>query len=341
MDNTTEQSPPHLRRPKSPRQAKQQSHALITGFTLFMMIGLMVLTAYALRLIHQVSDAQGTLGEKFIEFSQTLKAKDVALEDQQKKLSKEWFSFKKNMEKTISQTHYLNDDWLLHKARYVLEMAAINSHWSRDNDSSLTLLQTADDLLQQMSSHEVLEIRQAIASDIMNLKARPTFDMVGVLGQLDALQTAVDTLKLQAIDKVPKPAVDNEAQGMPANLKQSLNLLKQLVVIRRHDEAIKPLVSPLFESALKESVRLRLQAVEWAILNQNPAIVQSNLQQAVKTLQQYFKPDETLVLIQQIKQLAQTQFTDEQPIRFKALPLVNQLIAQQKTQKEATLKQGE
>ena len=47
-------------------------------------------------------------------------------------------------------------------------------------------------------------------------------------------------------------------------------------------------MSPLYESILKESIRLNLQEAQWAILNNNPAVYQLALKQAITNLKRTF-----------------------------------------------------
>ncbi len=55
-------------------------------------------------------------------------------------------------------------------------------------------------------------------------------------------------------------------------MQTSLNALRQLVVIRHNDDALPPLMSPLLESTLKESIQLNILEARWAVLNNNPTI---------------------------------------------------------------------
>jgi uroporphyrin-3 C-methyltransferase len=123
--------------------------------------------------------------------------------------------------------------------------------------------------------------------------------------------------------------------------------LNKLVVVRRDNEDIKPLSSPLFASILKESIRLNLQEAQWAILNNNSMAYQFALTQAVLTLKKGFNEhlSNKTALLNQLRELQKINLPQESPSVGEALPLINQLIEQKqakpadkaKEQKEQTL----
>jgi uroporphyrin-III C-methyltransferase len=188
--------------------------------------------------------------------------------------------------------------------------------------------------LQQLNTPKIFAVRQAIAKEMAQLKSVPKVDIAGLLSQLDAAQVSVSNLTIQSTiaesgasteTDTPKTATP---QAWRARFQDSLNLLEKLVVIRRTDEEIKPLMSPLFESILRESIRLNLQEAQWAILNNNDAIYQMALKQAIINLKRTFdeQGDNTAELIKQLNALQQVKLRQEKPITGLALPLLNQMI---------------
>ena len=262
-------------------------------------------------------------------------AKTNALEKVRDALQEKFDELNKQLQAAMSQKFYQNQNWLLLKVRYYLELAQINAHWSKSFNATSALLQQADQLLQQLNDPKVFEIRQAIAKDIAQLQAMPVIDITGILSQLDAAQNSLKDLNVASVLSESQPqtaAAPEPSKGATPvwriHLQDSMNVLSKLVVIRRNDELIKPLMSPAFESLLKENIRLNLQEAQWAVLNSNPEVYQLVLKQAITTLKKNFNEgaQNTSALIKKLDELQQIQLIQKSPNIGTALPLLNQLI---------------
>ncbi|CZJ37852.1 Putative uroporphyrinogen-III C-methyltransferase [Legionella pneumophila] len=243
-------------------------------------------------------------------------------------------SLNKELQTAMRQKLYQNNDWLLLKARYYLELAQINVHWSDNFNTSVALLQQADALLKGMNIPKIFTIRQTIAKEIAHLKSISVVDITGILSQLDAAQAAINNLSIQSVvdqQEVLNHITKSEESGKTGwrnRLQDSVSFLEKLVVIRRHNENIQPLISPLYESAIKENIRLNLQEAQWAILNNNPAVYQFALNQAIANLKRVFNDSSqnTDALIKQLSTLQNVKLTQEKPVVGQAIPLINQMI---------------
>ncbi|BCZ98472.1 uroporphyrinogen-III C-methyltransferase [Legionella pneumophila serogroup 1] len=243
-------------------------------------------------------------------------------------------SLNKELQTAMKQKLYQNNDWLLLKARYYLELAQINVHWSDNFNTSVALLQQADALLKGMNIPKIFTIRQTIAKEIAQLKSISVVDITGILSQLDAAQAAINNLSIQSVvdqQEVLNHITKSEESGKTGwrnRLQDSVSFLEKLVVIRRHNENIQPLISPLYESAIKENIRLDLQEAQWAILNNNPAVYQFALNQAIANLKRVFNDSSqnTDALIKQLSTLQNVKLTQEKPVVGQAIPLINQMI---------------
>lgn len=284
---------------------------------------------FLLSKINHLKKTQKTIQEKILDNINSIQQTESSL---QTKLD----SINKELQQSISQKQYQKQDWLLLKARYCLELAQIDVHWSDHYNASIALLQQADSLLQELNSPKIFEIRQIIAKEIAQLKAIPKLDVTGLLSQLDAAKASVNALTIQLSDT---NSISNE--NSPSNTQQnaensswrkqfqnSVNLLEKLVVIRRNEEPIQPLLSPLYEALLKESIIIHLNEAQWAILNNNPEIYQLVLKQATKNLAKTFNPQAaiTVALLKQLNELQNVQLNVEKPKIGLALPELNQLI---------------
>lgn len=184
-------------------------------------------------------------------------------------------------------------------------------------------------MLAQLSSPKIFEMRQIISKEIAQLKSIAPLDKAGILSQLDAAQDNISKLSIQTPNNFSQTS-NQEAypQTWRGQLAHSITLLKKLVLIRRDDEDIKPLVSPLFESISKETIRLNLQEAQWAILNDSEAVYQLVLKQALKSIRETFNihDSNTNALISQLKNLQKITFNQEKPTIDLAIPLINQMI---------------
>ncbi len=354
MTNSTEEEKKEIeQQPKAPKQPLKQQKpsrgdnkiSLLSGAAFIVAIVALCMGVYSHQsnknLQRHLIDENKVLMAQVGELEQTqsnvqdlIDAKANKMQQDQSNLKNKFDNLNKQLQTAMSQKLYQNQDWLLLKARYYLELAQINAHWSDNYTATVALLLQADNLLHQLHSPKVFEIRQLIAKEVAQLKAMPTIDLVGILSQLDAAQQNISNLAIQAsfdeeqaINSLEQPSSENSSSWR-ARFKDNVKLLEKLVIVRRTDENIKPLMSPLFESILKESTRLNLQEAQWAVLNNNAEVYQLALKQASTNIKRIFneKTPNTTALLNQLNQLQQIKIGQKQPTIGLALPLLNQMI---------------
>lgn len=318
---------------------------LINGFAILLAIVALVITIcsaqFNYKLQKKLLDKNTKLSTEIDELKQQqtnsqaqVDAKAENIQQTQASFQNKLDQLNKQLQIAMNQQFYQNQDWLLLKARYYLELAQINAHWSDNFSAAVSLLQQTDKLLEPLHAPKILEVRQAIAKEITQLKATPSVDIAGLLSQLDAAQISVSNLTIQPTSDENKSAAETKVQKTANSsawhnrLQESVNLLKKLVVIRRDDEQIKPLMSPLFVSILRESIRLNLQEAQWAILNNDSIVYQLALKQASLNIKRTFDEtaQNTQALLKQLNDLQQITIIQEKPSVELALPLLNQLI---------------
>lgn len=183
--------------------------------------------------------------------------------------------------------------WRFAEAKYLVQLANYHLTFTRDVPAALALLQTAEQRIATINDPTLLHIRQLIANSIVELQAVPKLDLAGLLTRITALQ--VQTIRLPAIG-LPPPEITPEEQK-PENLARSplrkaINdswvTLQKIVVIRRQDEQIQPLLSPEQQTYLQQNLQLILQQAQWAALRGQEDVYQSSLNQAQKWVEHYF-----------------------------------------------------
>ncbi len=239
----------------------------------------------------------------------------------------------KTVTSALQERGYQNRDWLLMKARYSLELAEVNAHWSDNTQTTIALFQQTDALLASLYESDVFSVRQEISKEIAQLQAIPTVDIAGVLARLDAAQHRIGELPTKNPLSEAKLATSTNSQEKSSStwrehLQSSLHLLKKLVVIRHHDEAIQPYMTPGYESLLRETIHLNLQEAQWAVIQHNQDVYQLALTQAIDSIKQGFDVNAkaTQALIEQLTDLHQIQLKIAKPTPGQSLLLLNQLI---------------
>jgi uroporphyrin-3 C-methyltransferase len=215
----------------------------------------------------------------------------TSIEGTQTKLQTHLQELKSNLQTALRQRLYQNQDWILLKVRYYLELAQINAHWSDNQKSTIAILQEADTLLKEIPSATILPIRQAIAKEIAEINAQPSTDIVGLLSQLDAARSTVLELPLKGSHnepKKPRPQADIKSTWK-TRLQSNLSFLKKLVIVHHSDKNIAPLFSPIYQDLLRESVRMNLQEAQTAILQNNATLYQRALKKAIEDIELSFE----------------------------------------------------
>lgn len=343
MPNTHEENPQNVMEQNSPTPQAPcpKKQTWLTALPLIVSLAAIAMACYTLQLslIAQQEKAQALLQLDKIKQTQAITQEQVnastqTIQHTQTQLTKQMDALEQHVETTLKQDRAQGQDWLLLKARYCLELAQINTHWSDNFSASIALLQQADEFLKPLNDSRLLEVRQAIAKEISLIKFIPTLDTAGLLGQFNALQIRLNQLLINTTANKASAEISTEKTTSPlpktwrSHWEDSIHSLEKLVVIRRNDEEIKPLLSPLFEAMLRESIRLNLQAAQWALLNKNHAVYQLAIEQAVLGIQRGFKTEDPvgMAFIKQLKDLQLIQFTQSESLNAQALPLLNQVI---------------
>lgn len=209
------------------------------------------------------------------------------------------------------------------KAQYLLELAEINQGLQHNKQSVINLLNAASKTLEPATEANVMAVRKTLAHDIEAINQQPALDVTDMLSQLAALQNTINTLPFKPTLVTPKTqALLPTPTTWSQQLKANLNLLEKFVVIRHHDDAIKPLMTPLHQTVLRESLRLNLQQAQWAILENNDAIYQASLTQAADDVERLFdiSNNDAHHLLETIQSLKAIPLNPGQKITIEALP---------------------
>ncbi|MGL5291205.1 MAG: uroporphyrinogen-III C-methyltransferase, partial [Vibrionaceae bacterium] len=128
-------------------------------------------------------------------------------------------------------------------------------------------------------------IRQAIASDIQELKSVVRVDADGIVLKLTSLQMRVDKLPLSHVlvaqeqeEKAEPPQVSNNVDNWKENLRASLlNFIDQFVTYRRRDGNAVPLLTTAQTFYLQENLKAKLAQAINAVYRENSDLYEQAL----------------------------------------------------------------
>ncbi|MBB3141331.1 uroporphyrinogen-III C-methyltransferase [Halomonas organivorans] len=185
-------------------------------------------------------------------------------------------------------------DWLHAEAAYLLRLANQRLQLERDVEGAAALLRTADARLKEADNPALMPVRREIASELAALSSVPRVDRTGLYLALNAQQEQIASLPLaQDIEEIAANSTIEEAPSgaWQQQLARFGEELKDLVTVRKHDEAMEALISPEQESYLRQSVRLILEQAQLALLKEEQDLYEASLDKALTLIRGYYDTD--------------------------------------------------
>ena len=209
-------------------------------------------------------------------------------------------------------------DWLHAEAAYLLRLANQRLQLEGDVEGAAALLRTADARLADADNPALTPVRREIANELAALDAVPQVDRTGTYLALNAQQERVAGLRLS--QEIEERAVTSSIEQPPTGTFQRQlarfgEELKDLVVIRQHDEALEALITPEQESYLRQSLRLILEQSQLALLKEEPELYEASIDKALELLNGYYDTEraETQSVIARLQELKQAEVKPELP----------------------------
>lgn len=236
----------------------------------------------------------------------------------------------------IEQKLSSNDNTiLLANVNQLIQLAQYNLVYFHDADNAVSALMQADQQLSTIISPDIrLEhLHQLLTQYLTTLKALPHIDLATILAQLQAVKLQITQLPLIPILNSSIPSNPEVMNSNPQEnkwlhaLKNSFDNFRQLIIIRRLNKPIEPLLPETEQQYLQHNLLLLLQQAQWALIHHEPTIYQSSLQEIQESLKEHFamnSPSTQTVLqtITQLKQInLQTPALDLNPL-FEAISIM-------------------
>ncbi|WP_458526662.1 uroporphyrinogen-III C-methyltransferase [Onishia taeanensis] len=185
-------------------------------------------------------------------------------------------------------------EWLHAEVAYLLRLANQRLQLERDVGGAMALLNTADARLSEANNPALLPVRRAVAEELAKLDAVPDIDRTGLYLSLNAQQEQLASLPLK--QDVAEIAAEGSIETPPTgDWQQQLTRfgseLKDLVTVRRHEQALEALITPEQESYLRQNVRLVLEQAQLALLKEEPELYRASLDKGVTLIEGYYNTE--------------------------------------------------
>lgn len=332
-DNAAEKKPAETKSKKPPKQAK------VGLLWFFVLITLLVSGAagYGVYWLSKQTDQAAVSQSDLLEQSQTaiidLRGDLSGVEEviQQQAQSNEITAnaadqkidlLAKSIEKQARHIKELSasnrDQWLLAEVEYLLRLANQRILMSQDSAGALSMLDSADRILQGIDDVSLHAVRKSIADDLASLRGVEQVDIDGTYLTLAALATQVETLELYDIPEFDMTAADSEIGALEPAPQQSLSeklsnaleavsaALQKVFIIRRNNETVEAMLAPQDEMYLRQNLRLMIEQAQLALLSGKPAVYQKSLEKTQRWIAQYYLMDNkgTQAALQSLSDLA-------------------------------------
>ena len=291
----------------------------------------------------QTAQLDSRYGERGSQQAQRLQSLTDAVAAQRELIATQQRQISHNATTLLEAGNRTRTDWLLAEAEYLLRIANQRLLIEKDIKGAAAALQAADDVLTESDDIGVYPVRQQLVREILALKSIVAVDRTGLYLQLEAVIDSVHQLTDQALIHENAPGfmlsanasgvdvdVDVDEPSMAVRTWQSFTrTLKQVVVVRRLDEQVKPLLSPDQSAYARLNLQLMLEETELAVLRGNQTLYQKSLEKARTTVQEWYDADNARVgaLADTLGELASRNVDPELPDISRSLGLLKQRVS--------------
>jgi len=191
-------------------------------------------------------------------------------------------------------------DWLIADAEYLLTVANQRLYLSGDVNTTRAALEAADQRLRESGDAGAFKIREQIAKEIASLDNIPVTDTVGLYGSIQTLEDKVNNLTLflpysgksvllpsEAKEPADKKLTEGEKESSGL-VDSAMDQLEGIVTIRHTEQPIKEILTPQQAEFIREQLRVKLEIVKIALVQQNQAIYQTGLADTKKWIELNF-----------------------------------------------------
>lgn len=229
-------------------------------------------------------------------------------------------------------------DWLLAEAEYLLRIANQRLMIEKDIRGALAALEAGDEVLAETDDIGVYPVRQQLAKEILALKGIADVDRTGLYLKLEAAIDSINQLTDDALihDHAPDFVSDEpdtppagEPNVMARAWQQVKTTLSDVIVVRRLDEPVKPLMSPEQSAYARLNLQLMLEEAEMAVLRANQPLYERALAKANDAMTRWYDSSDQRIaaLKTSLTELADRNVDPELPDISRSLELLKARLA--------------
>ncbi|AEG02468.1 uroporphyrinogen-III C-methyltransferase [Methylomonas methanica] len=263
----------------------------------------------------QIANLNAEMTGKDNHFTQTLadfsKLHEEHLDTARKELAASILALQRQLGKT-------RGDWLLADAEYLLSVANQRLHLVGDVATTREALEAADQRLRESGDASVFKVREQIAKEIALLNNVQEPDIVGIYAGIQHLQSAVEELSVF----LPHAGKEPEKAAAPQDLSEHGHeildkVAKQLegyVVLRHTEQQVNAVLSPEEAHFIKQQLKVRLEMIEIALVQQNDTLFTSSIENAKEWLLKNFAENlQTEQFVTELNKLSGVQLHSQYP----------------------------
>ena len=208
------------------------------------------------------------------------------------------------------------EDWLLAEVEYLIRLANQRVLMERDVSGALSLLSSADEIVEQTTGIAAYELRESLAYDIANLKAVSDLDTDGIFLSLSAMASQVTELRRKQPELSPPTQIQIDNGEAQIFYQQFLSLVNNIfgrvlnsVDYRRDGVAITPLLPPKEEYYLRQNLILKFEMAQLALLRNDQPVYHTSLSEAKLWIVKHFVETDprTVALVTALDQLVEVE----------------------------------
>lgn len=209
-------------------------------------------------------------------------------------------------------------DWLLADAEYLLTVANQRLHLVGDVATTREALEAADQRLRESGDAAVFKVREQIAKEIALLNNATVPDIVGIYAGIQHLQDAVESLSvfLPHAGKQPeKPAPNSDLSEHGHDILNTVaKQLEGYVVLRHTEQPVNAILTPEEAHFIKQQLKVRLEMIEIALVQQNDTLFASSIADAKQWLKKNFAENQqTDQFVAELDKLGNIQIRSQYP----------------------------
>ncbi|MDR9425727.1 MAG: uroporphyrinogen-III C-methyltransferase [Marinobacter sp.] len=284
------------------------------------------------------SQLEDLYGDRGSEQNSRLQALENRIAEQRELIATQQRQIDHNARELLEAGNRTRTDWLLAEAEYLLRIANQRLMIEKDIRGALSALQSADEVLAESDDIGVYPVRKQLAREIQSLRNIEGVDRTGLYLKLEAAIASIHDLTDQALvhDRAPafEIAESEDGAGDANNMvtrgwNQFLDTMKQVVVVRRMDEPVKPLLSPDQSAWARLNLQLMLEEAEMAVLRGNQPLYERALSKAITTVNDWYDATNPAIrgLSGTLESLADRDVDPELPDISKSLELLKERLA--------------